>query len=162
MNKVRAMAAAATMVLLATAPAFAADVIGNGKNFGVGGGGGRMTSGLTAKYYLSPTTAVQGVVGLGGWGTSVSADFIKEFPTLAEGSAGRLFWGAGVGAGAVMYNVGSNSATILGVSGVIQLGWHFASFPLELVSDWRPTFFIGDYIGGLWWGGGGGALRWFF
>ena len=148
--------------LLVALPLFA-DSIGASKSLGIGLGGGTSTSGLTAKYYLGKTTALQGFVGLhAGNGTSLGADYIMEFPDLAAGSAGRLFWGAGLGAGLLLYSVGNNSGAHIGVSGVVELGWHFASFPLELIADWRPTFWIGDHFSGLHFEGGGGAIRWFF
>jgi hypothetical protein len=158
----RLLSVAAALALTLGAVAAQAQ-IGQAKRLGVGLGGGTLTSGLSGKYYLSPTSAVQAVVGSRfGWGLSAGADYIVEFPALAEGSAGRLFWGAGAGAGLVLYDAGGKSGAVIGVAGVIELGWHFKAFPLELVTDWRPTFFIGDALSGLWLGGGGGAVRWYF
>ena len=152
---------AAAMVLSTAAPA-SAKVIGKDAKFGVGLGGGALTSGLTAKMYLSDSTAVQAVAGITGWGVSFGADFIKEFGSLFDHRLGTLKWGVGGGAGVVLYSVGTYSSTIIGISGVVQLSWHFKSFPLEIVTDWRPTYFIGDYIGGVYLGGGGGAIRYYF
>lgn len=151
----------AILVFGLSATAYAGS-IGKDSTFGIGLGGGTLTSGVTGKYYLGETTALQAVVGINGWGMSFGADFIKEFGALYTAPAGRLFWGAGAGGGVIMYSLGTQSAAIVGVSGVVQLGWHFNSFPIEVVSDWRPTFLVGDYIGGLYLGGGGGAVRWFF
>ena len=160
--RLSAAAMAPLFCLAFTANAHAAD-IGTSKKTGVGVGGGTATSGITGKMYLGPTTAIQGFVGLhGSNGTSLGVDYILEMPDLAAGSAGRVLWGAGAGAGVLLYSVGNNSATVIGVSGIVQLGWHFNAFPLEIIADWRPTFWIGDFFGGLNLGGGGGAIRWFF
>lgn len=151
---------AASMLLCG--PAWAND-IGGGKRLGVGLGGGTTTSGLTAKYYLGKRSAVQVFLGQRfAYGNSIGADYILEFPTLAQGAPGRLFWGVGAGVGLLLYNRTGDTANVLGLSGVLQLGWHFRQFPLELIADWRPTLFVGDYAGGLWFGGGGGAVRWYF
>ena len=151
-----------TTLLLISTTAIAAE-IGAGKRLGIGLGGGTTTSGLTVKYYLAPAAAVQVFLGQRwNYGTSVGADYIMEFGPLAQGAPGKLFWGAGVGAGLLLYNRNRHSSSEIAISGVLQLGWHFKQIPLELIADWRPTFFIGDNLGGLWLGGGGGAIRWFF
>ena len=162
MNKRLMLAGALALSCLLLSTSAMAGQIGTSKKIGIGLGGGTMTSGFTAKLYLSQKTAIQGVVGVSSWGTSVGVDFIKEFKPLWKPRFGQLIWGVGAGAGALLYNVGKDSATIIGVSGVIQLGWHFESVPIELITDWRPTFYIGDYIGGLSFNGGGGAIRWYF
>jgi hypothetical protein len=136
--------------------------IGDDVTFGLGLGGGTLSNGLTAKYYLGEDDAVQAVFGFSGWGFSLGADYVHEFAPLYKHPRGELFWGVGGGAGAVFYDVGIDSATVFGLSAVIELGWHFKSIPLEIVTDWRPTYFVGDYIGGFYFAGGGGAIRWFF
>jgi len=159
-NLKRLFLAACALCMLGATPALA-DV--NGKKLGLGLGGGTLNSGLTGKFYLGESTAAQIFVGNRfGWGLSVSADYIVEFAPLAKGSAGKLFWGAGVGAGLIMYAAHSSNSSVIGVSGVVELGWHFAQVPLELIIDWRPTFFIGDHIGGLYLEGSGSAIRWYF
>ncbi len=160
MGPIRAMWAVAALMLLTASPALA-DM--HGKKLGLGFGGGTIANGLTAKYYIGEDAAVQLMLGQRfSYGISVGVDYVMEFKPLAQGGAGRLFWGAGVGAGLLLYDVGSHDANIIGVSGIVELGWHFKALPLEVVVDWRPTFFIGDYLGGLWLRGGGGAIRWFF
>lgn len=158
----RLMLSLLATALLVSSSAAAAE-IGSAKRLGIGLGGGTTTSGLTAKYYLAPTSAVQVFVGQRlKYGNSISADYIMEFGPLAKAAPGKLFWGAGVGAGLLMYNRDKHRSNLVAISGVLQIGWHFSQFPLELIADWRPTFYIGDYDDGLWLGGGGGAIRWFF
>ncbi len=134
--------------------------------FGVGLGGGTITSGVTAKYYLSRETAIQGF--LGSWrdlGLSLSADFLYEFAELTENDDGRLFAGVGGGVGfAQGYRFGGS---FLVLNGVFELGWHFRSFPLEILLDVRPTFALGPATTfGRYAGfdplGVGLAFRWFF
>jgi hypothetical protein len=129
---------------------------------GLGVGGGTIASGATLKYYIGPRTALQAVLGLSRWGLSFGGDFVKEFRPFLRTQAGDLFAGAGVGAGLVMYRDLDDSADVLGVSAILELGWHFNEIPLEFILDWRPTFYFGDFIGGFFGGGGGGAIRWFF
>jgi hypothetical protein len=131
---------------------------------GLGLGGGTIAAGGTAKVYLGGRSAFQAVVGASRWGLSLGADFIQEFRPLAQTPAGDLFAGVGAGAGVVMYRDALDQATVIGISAVLELGWHFNRVPLELILDWRPTFFLGDFagLGGFFGGGGGGAIRWFF
>lgn len=151
--------------LLFSMQAQATDDIGTERKLGLGLGGGSLANGITGKLYLSPNTAVQGVLGqFGNYGTnsgiSMSADFIQEIGSLAEvDDVGRLFWGVGAGAGLVL----SGDVTSIGVSGVVEIGWHFERFPLEVTTDWRPTMYLSDGpLTGLYFRYGGGAIRYFF
>ncbi len=144
---------------LALATPALADDIGTSKKIGVGVGGGTLSSGLSGKMYLKEDFAVQATVGAG-WGTAIGVDVVKEFP-INEYEPGRLFWGAGAGAGTWL--VSGYGGNIFAVSGIVQLGWHFKDMPLEVTTDIRPTFFTGDYLySGLYLGGGGGAVRYYF
>lgn len=129
---------------------------------GVGLGGGGLASGLTARYYLGETSAVQASLGTNSWGFSFGGEYIQIMGNLAKHDAGELNWEVGGGASFYSYSVGLNSTTIIAINGLIGLVWHFAEFPLEVTAGWGPAFFIGDYIGGLNFGGGGGAIRWYF
>ena len=135
--------------LLATAAPTSADAsqIGAGKNLGLGIGGGTMsTTGLTVKSYLTPRTAVQGFLDIDAWrGYGLGADYMWEFDRLGKGSAGELFWGAGIG-GAVRMNSGyADNSTGIGIAAVIELGWHFRELPLEIILDLRPGLRFGGY-----------------
>ena len=121
-----------------------------------------MASGLSAKLYLGESSAVQAAVGINGWGISMGADYVQSLGNLMDDDSGKLFWGVGGGASLVLYDVGIVSSTVIGFNAVVELGYHFKSFPLEIVIDYRPTFFLGDVIGGLDFTGAGGAIRWYF
>lgn len=118
-----------------------AQEIGNGKNFGLGVAGGNYYSSLTGKYYLDQKSAIQGFLTIGYFGGyGIAADYVYEFTTLANPSPGRLFLGAGGGAG--LFGGGYDYAALT-INGVLELGWHFTEVPLELVVDVRPTFGFG-------------------
>jgi hypothetical protein len=147
----------ATLTVLVAASALAQEV-GSGKKLGLGLAGGYYTNDFTVKYYLSPTSAVQAFVGGYNFeGAGFAADYVVEKWDLTKIDAGRLFFGAG--GGADFWSWGDYSA--LGIHAVLELGWHFKEFPLEIVADWRPSFFFGDFAG---FGerGGHGAIRWYF
>jgi hypothetical protein len=144
-----------------TSEAARADSFARVGRIGVGVGGGTLANGLSAKFYVAPRTALQAVLGLSHWGLSFSGDFIKEFRPFVRTPVGDMFAGVGVGAGLVRYRDFNDEADVVGISGILELGWHFNEVPLELILDWRPTYYFGDFIGGFFFGGGGGAIRWF-
>lgn len=142
---------------LAASPAHAG-TIGTTKVTGLGLGGGTFSSGVTVKHYLREGLAVQGVAGFG-YGATLGADVVKEFAPLVEAPEGQLVWGLGGGAAFVNYG----NAGLLGIAGIVELGWHFEDVPVELVLDWRPVFVTGSAtisgVGGI---GGAGAVRYYF
>src|SRR5690554_5013686 len=88
---------------------------------GLGFGSGRVTNGVSAKYFLSESMALQGVVGsYGGWGAwgwgglGLSADLLFEMPSLVGNKDINVNWNVGAGASA---GIGNNYQTV-GVSGV--------------------------------------------
>jgi hypothetical protein len=155
------------LALLISLPALAADEIGTTHKIGIGLGGAVLSNGITAKLYLSPSTAVQGILGQYCYygtcltnSTSMNVDFLQEVGMLAEvENAGSLFWSVGAGAGMIL--VGTYQSTW--ISGVVELGWHFEKFPLEITTGWRPTWSLGNtYMSGMNFNGGSGAIRYFF
>jgi hypothetical protein len=176
-----ALAASACAALL-TFPttASAQGQIGSGKDIGLGLGRGTLTSGITGKFYLDQSSAVQLYLGnLGGWydrgydcrgscGLALSGDYIFEFEDLVNEDVGRLFLGGG--GGAFLYNYGTfgryaSGYSGVGVHGVFELGWHFNEFPLEIAIDIRPAF---DFVSppfddhSPFFIDGGGSIRIFF
>lgn len=152
-----ALALVIACAALVAVPA-AADDIGGAKKLGLGLAGGYYSNVLTAKYYLQDKAAVQAFVGAYDFqGLAVAADYVIEPVELAKGDAGRLF--LGVGGGIDLWSWSGYSA--LGAHALVEVGWHFRALPLELVADWRPTFFLGDH-GGFAGRGGHGAVRWYF
>ena len=149
-----------TAALLLTGTTASASDIGTSRTLGVGLGGATTASGISGKLYLSPASAVQAVVGSGysGAGLHLSADYMQELGELdAPTGDFRVFYAGGFGAGIASYN----SYSAIGVSGVLELGFHMKQYPIELTLDWRPSFFMGDYLNGLYLGHGGGAIRYY-
>jgi len=149
---------AALVVGLAATPSNAqTQEIGAEKPIGVGLGWGTFAAGITGKYYLGGGSALQGHLGsafgvsdpgrfdedrVADDGLGISIDYVFEPNFLLEEPAGRLFWGFGAG-GAVF---GDDTTSGVAVNGVLELGWHFADVPIELVIDYRPFIAFGtDY-----------------
>lgn len=144
--------------------------IGGGKDVGLGLGTGLFTSGLTGKFYLDNESAIQAFIGdFGhygrtycsyGCGFSLSVDYVNEFSTLAEADPGRLFLGAG-GGGAIYSPAAPFTGVGFAANALVELGWHFKDFPLELVLDLRAAFDFGPFAD-LFFIHGGGAIRFYF
>ncbi len=151
----------AMCVIMVPGMASAASKIGAG-SLGLGLGGGTLTSGITAKYYLGSKSAVQAVVGASGWGFGAGVDYVQEFVDIAQPSWGKFNLYGGAGGAFHAYDVGVDQAALIGVAGVLGINLHFTEVPLELATEWRPSFIIGDYVSGLHLGGAGGSIRWYF
>lgn len=127
--------------------------------FGLGLGGGSLSSGLSGKLYLSDAMALQAVVGTWGWSSlSVGVDGVWEMPSLFSNDVLNINWNLGVGAGGVVGG-GFNGLSISALAG---LGFQLKNIPIEFVPEFRPTFIVGnEFVRGLYWGGGG-HIRYFF
>lgn len=151
----------ALVTLMAPGIASAGGKIGGG-SFGLGLGGGTMVSGLSAKYYMGNSSAIQAVIGGSGWGFGASVDYAQDIVTLARTSWGKFNLYAGAGGAFHAYNVGADQSAVFGAAGIVGLNLHFTEIPLELATEWRPAYTFGDYVGGLYLGGAGGGIRWYF
>ncbi len=117
---------AVVTVSLAALPAHAdMGPIGTTKKIGAGVGGGSLAYGFSPKMYLTEDLAVQGAIGFSGWGMNIGVDGLKTMGTPIDIAAGLLWWGIGAGASAVLYRVGTYSATVVGGSVFGEVGWHF-------------------------------------
>ena len=130
--------------------------------FGLGLGGSSLSSGLSAKYFVTDKVALQGTLGTWFGGLSVGADVLWEMPVIVKAAAGALNWNIGGGAGLELFNGLYGSATALGVSGVAGLAWQFRVFPVEVTAELRPTYIAGNEFYGGFYFGGGGAVRYYF
>jgi hypothetical protein len=116
----------------------------SGGNFGLGIGGGMISTGISGKYYQGPV-AFQGVVGwwgLGREGTDalgLNLDFLKEQPSFAGGGPLQLGWNYGLGGGAVIVDGGGLG---LGASGIAGLEFLIQPVPLDIVLEYRPGLWI--------------------
>ena len=134
-------------------------------NLGVGIGNGTSASGLSLKYFLTESQALQATAGFGygfgsgfggGW-LGVGADYLFELPEFFTSEVVNL--GANIGAGA---GLGVGSDLYLGVSGIGGLEFNFVPIPIDLVFEWRPTLNVLSGGGLLSLFGFGGHLRYYF
>lgn len=138
-------------------------VVGKDLTVGVGLSAGSVLSGLSAKLYVGEDFALQlcaGVFRNSGFG--LGADAILEARPKWAPLQQRLFFGGGVGGAGISYTAGSDSATLIALSAVIEVGWQMQEVPLEFVIDARPTWIIGDALAGAQVVSGGAAIRWYF
>ena len=162
------------VLMLAMTTLYAGDYQGlsedNSGRFGVGLGGSSHVGGISAKLYLSDKMAVQGSLGSTySDGFAGNVDIVLQMTQLIKGNKDLLlplYIGAGVDFwswSGTTYRNGhweDETSFILGASGVVGLALQFKEFPLELSTEIRPTFFLGEYGGFHIYGGG--AIRWFF
>lgn len=135
----------ALLCLALSAPAFAARP--SSGNFGVGLGGGTGTTGLSAKYYPSDSTAVQALVGIYGFGhsgggMSLAADYLFEMPALAESEVVNVGWNVGPGAWGGVYSGGGLSGAFIGASAVAGLEFLVQPLPIDVVLEYRPALLL--------------------
>lgn len=158
------LAAAASLLLALPASATETSYFARPGRFGLGLGGTNLVSGLTGKFFVAPSFALQATVGY--WygyygeagyypGPTVGLDGIFEMSRLAENDAVSLNWNLGVGATVVL-----GSPFLGGVEGIVGLGLQIKPVPFEFVLELRPTLlFPGPHY---FFFGGGGAIRFFF
>ncbi len=120
-----------------------AESIRSGGMFGIGLGGGTGTSGLSMKYWMSSSHALQGVIGIWGLGRgegtvlALSGDYLFELPSLTKGSIIDLGWNIGLGP-----FLGIGDATWIGVSGVLGLEFNFVPVPIDITIEYRPGLLV--------------------
>lgn len=138
--------------------ATAGDSLRHSGNFGLGFGGGSFSGasfggGLSGKYWLSDTSAVQATIsGTGsgfnvGYNTSssaISADYLIEMPIITSKDELELAWNAGPGVGVSQWSYGNYRATTLGVSGVVGLEINLKVIPIDIVVEYRPLILLGE------------------
>lgn len=145
--KRRLRVAVSAVVLLTTlcwlSPAFGSS-IGQKRRLGVGIAGGMLANGLSVKYYIKPRLSLHAVGGLSIYtpGKAVSIDLVREFgPRWRAGNNAGWWWGLGIGGGGF---IKSGIAPV--VSGILQGGWHLRRLPIELTTDYRPTWHNGKLV----------------
>ena len=136
-------------------------------SFGLGLGGGTSTGGLSAKYFVRETLAVQGVVGAGygarsdadGWsaGLGLGADLLFEGLSFAELDGVELGWSVGPGVGLWAYD----DQVALAAAGVVGLEACLLTFPLDVVVEYRPRMLLVPDVGFDWFSLSG-HIRYYF
>lgn len=138
--------------------------IGQPGHIGLGIGGGTLTSGVTAKYYVGERHALQAYAGLWRFGflsPSLSLDYVQELGPIVDIAAGHLVWAVGGGVGTIFDLEGLEDIWHFGISAVTGPIWQFKFIPVEFGLDFRPSLVFGDVYGGVQLGFGG-AIRWYF
>ncbi|MBA2661311.1 MAG: hypothetical protein H0U74_03400 [Bradymonadaceae bacterium] len=140
-------------------------VLGQAGDFGLGAGANIFGTGITAKFYLADRNAIQGLLGLWGWGALgfvLSGDYIREFGPLIDTEDGNLLWGLGAGGVAIFYTrIFGGSGINFGPTLIGALTWQFKEMPLELTLELRPAFIFGSATPFFNFNSGG-AVRWYF
>lgn len=151
----------AALTLLSLAPDAHAGVREAGK-FGIGVGAGTLARGFSLKYFLGNELAVQGVVGVYGYGygncwvidrgrcirtgrgnaLALGADLLSERPDIFSNGAVSVAWNVGGGLG-----LGIPNSSDLGVSISLIAGLeiNIDALPIDVVLEYRPTFFISPF-----------------
>ena len=144
-------------------PAPSEAVVGKDLNVGVGLSAGNLLSGVSAKLYLDDDVALQMCLGAyvhSGFGVGLDGT-LEARPRWAV-LQNRLFWVGGIGVAGVSYTVATDSATLLAVSAIVEVGWQLQDLPLEFVLEARPYWVFGDKDAGAHPVSGGGSIRWYF
>jgi len=138
-------------------------VVGKDLAVGLGLSAGSLLSGLSGKLYADDDFALQMCVGVfRSSGFGVGADATLEARPRWALLRNRLFWGGGVGVAGISYSAANDSATLLAVAAIVEVGWQLQEVPLEFVLEARPSWIFGDLLAGAQVVSGGGALRWYF
>lgn len=129
-------------LFFATSPDTAHAQVRAGGNFGIGLGGGSGTSGISMKYFLADSHALQGVVGIWGLGrgelvVGLTGDYLFEGPALFSNGTLEIGWNVGFGP-----FLGVGDAFWLGVNGVLGLEFNLDFIPLDIVVEYRPGVLI--------------------
>jgi hypothetical protein len=138
------------VLLAAAAPALAGDSPRQSGKLGLGVGAGTLNSGLSAKYFVSPEFAFQGVVGVWGLGRGtgsaigLSAEFLVEMPTLHEQEELEIAWNIGAGPFIAVQDssFGPSDVLWLGASGVLGVELNFKVVPIDFVLEYRPSILV--------------------
>ena len=147
-----------TVLTLSASEAEASDSLRRSGNFGLGIGGGSFSGasaggGLSGKYWLTDTSAVQATISGTGTGivigytyssSAISADYLIEMPVIASKDELELGWNFGPGLGVAQWTAGPQSATTLGISAVLGLEVNLKVLPIDIVIEYRPVMLMGD------------------
>lgn len=110
-------------------------------SFGIGLGSSTTAYGLSAKLYLDPAFAIQGVVGIRNESIGLSVDALYEMPALFRNSALEIAWNVGAGPG-VYITDDSLGAAVAFVAGLEFNFLFIPSLPFDLVVEYRPSLSV--------------------
>lgn len=120
-------------------------------NLGIGIRGGYF-SGITAKYFIGGSNALEGILSTRDKGLIITGLYLYELPIPA---VPNLYWDAGIGAhlGFVDHTYGYwnnyDNDMIAGIDLQLGLEYKFGPVPFSLGLDWKPAYNIIGWRG-LW------------
>lgn len=99
-------------------------------------------NGLTVKHFISPKSAVEGLLIFRWAGVAVTG--LYEVHNQAF-DVERLKWYFGGGAHVGFFGIGygGGSGTFVGIDGIIGIEYKFEEVPINLGLDWKPAFDFG-------------------
>lgn len=115
-------------------------------NFGIGLGVG-YAAGLSGKYILDSSSAIQATLGTFGAfdgdvdGVALGTDYLFEMPAFVAEDAIELAWNVGVGGGVAFFDdddVDNDANFALSVQGVLGFEVNFVPIPFDIVIEFRP------------------------
>jgi len=123
---------------------------------GLGLGGGPSPSGISVKYFLGSSAAVQATAGgFGRFGLGVGADLLLELPFLVQTDVVDIGWYLGAGAGLGL----AEEAVYARVDGVVGAGLYLNILPIDFVLELRPRLNVLPLGAGI---SGGAHVRYYF
>jgi hypothetical protein len=142
---------------------------GSAQNYqtGIGARFGGLTSGLTVKHFVSNTSALDGILGIGHKSLIVTGLYEKHVP-VNNSRLCKLYYGAGghlgffQNGGSYFYNDHRQytSSTVVGVDGIVGMEYTFKDSPVNIGLDFKP--FIDFFNGSTVYFDGGISLRYSF
>jgi len=128
--------------------------------FGLGIGSGTIANGLSAKYFINKSHALQFHLGAYGgagfknrWrtidGFAVGADYLFEMPAITRvDGAFELGWNLGAGVGVGFRDRGDEfNGAAIAAAFVAGLEFNFIPVPIDLVLEWRPSVLLVPKVG---------------
>ena len=127
-------------------------------NIGLGIGGNGFGGGLSGKYFINESNAIQGIVGLGYYSTSLnlSADYLYNFSPFVQQEELSVGWYAGFG-GALLLG-----QSTIGASGIVGVDVDVDEVPLDVYFEYRPSLYFQPFDSGLYLVSFGGGVRYYF
>jgi len=127
-------------------------------NIGLGVGGHLFGAGVSGKYFVNESNAVQGLVGLGYSSTSLtlSVDYLYNFPTFVQEEDLSIGWYAGFGGSLIL------GASVLGTTGIVGVDVDVDEVPLDVFFEYRPSLYFMPIGSSFQAASFGGGVRYYF
>lgn len=108
-------------------------------------------SGITLQHYVSPGSAVEGILGLGSHWFTLTGLYEYHHPFAETAGLGwYIGFGGHIGGFTNTYDYNGHpydNGFIFGVDGILGLDYTFATAPINLSLDWKPIINLTPYSG---------------